>query len=437
MMAAHVLMAQDTVSLKVYFRQGESSVDRSFGDNGSSLDAFIATVNGMQRDSGSGIDYISIQTGSSPEGDYDRNERLAMERARSIRSYIVNNLAVSASQVRTYSLGINWEGFSDMVRARSGPYRDAVLSVLARYDLKTGLGREDSRECLAALQTLDDGEVWEWVRGSGILERLRLASGNVICVMKASEASRRDTVVVIHEFGTVAVTAACDTQTVISLIDARLAMMSTGKSKPTGRRFRGDSLFRQPVFAFRSNLLVPLMNIGVEVPLGNRWSIEADWYSPWVFRDWMNSAFGFYENCFQVQLGYLEARVWLGAKHHPVTGDARYRLRGHSIGFGAGGFHYDLGRDRKGEQGDGIAVGVDYQYAQPLGRGGVHLEFTVGVCGYWRTYQKYNVEDGIWDGDRKIETGRLLADGTRQQEIFVAPFRACVSIVVPIFAKGR
>ena len=42
----------------------------------------------------------------------------------------------------------------------------------------------------------------------------------------------------------------------------------------------------KPVIALRSNLLLPLMNVGVQVPLGNRFSIGADWYYPFIRREW-------------------------------------------------------------------------------------------------------------------------------------------------------
>lgn len=34
----------------------------------------------------------------------------------------------------------------------------------------------------------------------------------------------------------------------------------------------------KPVVALRTNLLLPLLNFGVEVPIGNRWSVGADYY---------------------------------------------------------------------------------------------------------------------------------------------------------------
>lgn len=211
------------------------------------------------------------------------------------------------------------------------------------------------------------------------------------------------------------------------------------------RKFRKDSLFRTPVAALRSNLLLPLMNIGVEVPLCNRWSLEADWYSPWCLRTWMNSLGDYYRNCFQVQGAYVCGRVWLGRRHANAGGDERYRLRGHSVGVGVGAVHYDVGTDYRGRQGDAIALGADYKYALPLGRGRIHLEFTAGVCVYWercRDYavETYTVSESGPDGPEQYVTysnGRLIGTSRRRALIGIAPFKAAVSIVVPLFRKDR
>ena len=204
--------------------------------------------------------------------------------------------------------------------------------------------------------------------------------------------------------------------------------------------FSKDSLFKMPVLAFRSNLLMPLMNVGLEIPVGNRWSLEADWYSPWVFRPWMNGVADYYKYCIQGQALYLGGRVWLG-KNHGREADPKYRLLGHSIGISAAGVHYDVGYDYNGEQGDALALGVDYLYAMPLGKKGrVHMEFTLGVGGWWCKYRKYKVEPASFqygpDGETPV-SAMLLSDGEPSQRFGVIPFRAGVHIVVPVFARER
>ena len=59
---------------------------------------------------------------------------------------------------------------------------------------------------------------------------------------------------------------------------------------------------KRELFFVRTNFLVPLLNLGVEVPIGNRWSVAADYYFPWFFREESH------ERCFQVLAWNLEGR---------------------------------------------------------------------------------------------------------------------------------
>ncbi len=201
-----------------------------------------------------------------------------------------------------------------------------------------------------------------------------------------------------------------------------------------------DSLLHRPAVAFRSNLLLPLMSVGIEMPVGNRWSLEADWYSPWVFRPWMNTVSDYYRTCIQAQALYLSGRLWLG-RNRGKDADPKYRLLGHSIGISVAGVHYDIGLNYKGEQGDALSLGMDYMYAMPLGRRGrVHLEFTAGVGAWWCKYRKYKVEPGSFaydiDGITPVST-MLLADGGPLHRVRPVPLRLGVHLVVPIFKKEK
>lgn len=192
-------------------------------------------------------------------------------------------------------------------------------------------------------------------------------------------------------------------------------------------RFKKDSLFKVPVFAFRSNLLVaPLMNIGIEVPICNRISLEADFYSPWAKREWTDKFMPSHKGCVQIAGGTIGCRYWFGRQHRNNGGDARCRLLGHSLGLVAAGGIYDVERDWKGQQGEGVFVGVDYLYAHPVGKGGVHFEFNIGAGYGIKRYNNYNV---------RYEGGKLIDDGGRQRRHLPLPVRLGISLVVPICRK--
>ena len=128
--------------------------------------------------------------------------------------------------------------------------------------------------------------------------------------------------------------------------------------------------------AIRTNLLLPFLNVGVEVPIGNRWSVGADWYYPWFPRS------DFHRNCTQMDGLSVEGRYWMGKSHNRGEVNRTNRLLGHSVGVFAMGGRYDLERDFSGHRGEYVMGGIDYLFAMPVWQKRMHLEFSLGV-GYF------------------------------------------------------
>lgn len=174
-----------------------------------------------------------------------------------------------------------------------------------------------------------------------------------------------------------------------------------------------------PVLALRTNMLVPALNFGLEVPLGNSWSVSGDYYYPWVWPHPIN------KNCFELLGWSLEGRYWFGKNRNIED-----RLQGHSIGiYGAAGY-YDFERNYAGQQGEFISTGLDYTYALPVGRKSrLHLEFTIAV-GYIHSWARnYHVNEEF--GPLFKDDGDILFD-------YFGPTKAAVSLVLPFMKKeGR
>lgn len=166
------------------------------------------------------------------------------------------------------------------------------------------------------------------------------------------------------------------------------------------------------MFAVRTNLLVPALNIGAEVPIGDRWSVSADYYYPWIWPSKKN------KNCFEFLGWSAEGRYWFGKDR-----TAKDRLLGHSAGlYGAGGY-YDFERNYRGQQGEFVSVGLDYTYAMPIGRKRkMNLEFTFAL-GYIHSWGRaYKVH-----GDY----GPLFKDEGDIRFDYVGPTKVAVNLVVP------
>ena len=184
---------------------------------------------------------------------------------------------------------------------------------------------------------------------------------------------------------------------------------------------------RKPVIAFRTNLLVPLLNVGLQVPIGNRFSIGADWYYPFLYREWSDKLAQ--TNCFQALSPGIDFRVYLGRKHSKGRENWQYRLSGHSIGIYASGGRYDVEWNFKGEQGKFVNAGVDYMYSARIGKKRrLRMDFSVGV-GYCRSkaveYQVFR------PGGKAYKTGMI------RDVDWIGPTKATISLVIPINKKVK
>lgn len=201
--------------------------------------------------------------------------------------------------------------------------------------------------------------------------------------------------------------------------------------------WKNESQFKIPQVALRTNLLLPAMNLGLEICEGNRWSTAIDIYYPWVQRDWMNKWTGTDKlNCFQFQSAYLTQYLWLGKNRGRDERYGKYRLRGHALGLVLAAARFDLGIDGKGVQGEAAAAGLEYRFSLPLGKGGVMLGFEI-AGGYEVHHEhRYFIGKGNPDGSSAYSDNDYGEKGVKIGQGFT-PMKAGISLTIPIANKKR
>lgn len=143
-----------------------------------------------------------------------------------------------------------------------------------------------------------------------------------------------------------------------------------------------------PLFAVKTNLLYDAfsaINIGIEVPIGNNWSVGGDWIFPW----WLSTP---KQWAFQVGAGDIEGRYWFG--YHPRNELMTRWFVGTHLTIG----YYDWERDKEGKQGEFWSVGITGGYAHRIGCF-TRLEYTIGVGFVETHYRKYEAQidcQGDW-----------------------------------------
>lgn len=364
--ADNTITTADTVGVKVYFRQGYSTLQPAFRENGIRLDEFMRRVSDMHADSTARLNSIDIVAYASPEGSFTLNRKLARKRAENISAYLRGNMPfLSGSLFNVQPKGIDWNGLAAMVEASDMRYRSEVLNILRNVPETTYRNGKlvDSR--LKRLMDLRGGRPYNYML-THFFPELRAAGAYVVCDFvrvaqpeipinkpnKPNEANEANKTNDPNE------------------ADAAVPAATESPERDYDR------------WAIKSNALylaAGVTNIGGEYAFHPHWSVDLPLvYSPYTIA-----------RRYRMRFLYIqpEARYWLDRP-----------MKGHFFGvhLHAGVFNVSLDDKNRYQSEKGFhGGGISYGYAMPLSRRW-SMEFTVGV-GYaftkYCTY--YNVPNGI------------------------------------------
>lgn len=361
--ADNTITAADTVGVKVYFRQGSSTLQPAFRENGIRLDEFMRRVSEMHTDSTARLNSIDIVAYASPEGPYALNRKLARKRAENISAYLRGNMPfLSGSLFNVQPKGIDWNGLAAMVEASDMRYRSEVLNILRNVPETTYRNGKlvDSR--LKRLMDLRGGRPYNYML-THFFPELRSAGAYVVC-----------------DF-------------------VRIAQPAIPINKPNEPNESNEVDAAVPVatelperdydrWAIKSNALylaAGVTNIGGEYAFHPHWSVDMPLvYSPYTLA-----------RTYRMRFLYIqpEARYWLDRP-----------MKGHFFGvhLHAGVFNVSLDDKNRYQSEKGFhGAGISYGYAMPLSRRW-SMEFTVGVgYAFTRYCAYYNVPNGLrYEKDR-------------------------------------
>ena len=457
-------------AIVLYYRHDSSMLDSLYNNNASSYARVRAEI------AQGNIDKIKIVGSASPVGNDIYNTRLSLRRAESARK-LINELAAGKKlNIEVSSAGEDWAGFAaNIEREYFRKDREKVLEIvrsqLSNDDKERALLRLDSdgttyrhlvrfymapsrnatsiiifhhpspmaesiqaapdesavaekSEAAAAVEPTVAGATTEPTQEVTSTELTQDATQEVTADVKRDDPARAENIVEISTTeaakadATTTDTATTDTATTdtatteTATTDTATADTTTTETAPTE-----ESSSRTMVAAVRSNLLVPALNVGVEVPIGNQWSVGAEYYYPWIWPAKDN------RNCFELLAWNIEGRYWFGRER-----TTSQRLQGHAVGIYGGAGYFDVERNFAGNQGEFANVGVDYTYALSTAKGRLHFEFSLGVGYLYAKARPYYVP---------VPGGELLWNKEIRQIHYFGPTRLNVSIAVPIFVNHK
>lgn len=374
--------------------------------NAARLSEFFTKLKDIDTLQGARLSRIEVVGFASPEGPYELNQRLARQRAANLAKYLTTHSSIPDSLIVIHDRGIDWGGLTKVVSESEMSYKDEVLAMIDSVpEITYAPGTKrivGSRK--QKLMKIDGGRPWRWMLNK-YYPYLRTAA-SIVCYIYHELPPELEVMEVEHE--------AADT--VAEVVPEPVAEEPAIEPEP-----QEIEIVKYPIFAVRSNLLLPLLNVGVEVPVSKHWSVGADYYYPWIWPSKSN------KNCYELIFVSAEARYWFNASRNQPLPDKNY-LVGHSVAaYGAWGY-YDFEHNYHGHQGQVWSAGLDYVYALPIAKGKLRMEFQIAVGAIWSPdAQPYKVYE---------RGGHLIRErGHLKNFFYVGPTKVGVSLVLPINRK--
>lgn len=383
--------AQDgggTFAVRLLFERTSSSPDLPLPEAGRrALEALLAS---------SVVDSVLVEGWASPDGPAARNAALSQERAAAAIALLRELGLPQDVPVRAKGGGEDWNSVKQYIRAAALPagLRDGILSLIAWEE------DPDRREWLLRERY---PETWASVREASYGDS-RCAEATLWYHTPAKDVSAVDTVTVKGEssvradmpVGSLAgmvcgilrdypsVVAAMQPKDGLS-VKEEPAMVSQGAKEGMSQEEEAIFYSRSWRVSPRMNLVLPLLNVGLEVACGpkGRLVVGADWYYPWT-RGIGNGSW-----CVEAQAAGLDLRWYFRDGRNPYR-----RATGFWMGLSAMAAYYDLCLHREGVQGEALAGGLSLGWTFPVNRGRwrMGLEATFGYA--YLQNRRYDVFDG-------------------------------------------
>lgn len=369
----------------IFFRINRWDIDTTFRGNGGTIRRMQAEIDSLISEGSITADSISIVSAASPDGGNAFNVWLSKKRGLSTMDLLEERYPdIDPEIIYIDPMGEDWSTFRKVVyEDRNIPARDELIALM-----ESDLTNDEKEKVLRKMNPA-----------------FRYILKHHIYLMRAS-----------------AVTFNVSVPMVLMPPIAGPQALAEGPE--------GNILYRQVqplpqapvekkmILAVRTNLLVPALNVGVEVPAGYSWSVGADYYFPW----WLARSNKY---CAEMLGWFVDTKYWFGKDRGEED-----KLTGHALGAYAGFGYYDYQWEKSGNQGEYIDIGVDYTYAIPLAKDRLRMEFNIGLGWIHTVARHYTPTDDYTD---------LIKDpGIKHRKYnFFGPTRASVSLVVPIRVKVK
>lgn len=408
----------------VYFPLSETTIRPEYMGN----EANIAVLREMLSDPNRVPSRVFIEGAASPEGPVSINERLGATRAKVLVDFLTSEFPYLKDRIVVRSVAEDWAGLRASILANGTLGSAEKEELIGIIDSNNSPARKEALLKASASYPVVEKECLPYIRYARI--------GNIEFEAPAvtepadttpKDTTPKDTVTTVVPADTTSAPVAVDTTDLFPARDTLEAVApvdTTAKVNP----YEGGIVpafpapakgYRNMIAAVKTNLLydaVTGLNVEVEVPIANRFSVAWEDVFPW----WETGN----KYCFQLWEMGAEARFWF----KPWETVGTEKLRGWFVGPYVMSGKYDFQYDKSlNYQGELWSVGATAGYAMPIGKKKrVNLEFSLSM-GYMKTHFRHYLPTDSYD--------KLIHDPAGDgsfYNIFKYPTKAKVSLVVPI-----
>ena len=124
--------------ININFPISSSKINMNLGDNRNEIAEMENIIMKIMNNKANIVDSIIITASSSPDGRYASNEKLAMARAKSVKSYLLNKFDFKSKYkdvVKTKCVAENWVGLAALVLASDVPNKARILKAISIRNL--------------------------------------------------------------------------------------------------------------------------------------------------------------------------------------------------------------------------------------------------------------------------------------------------------------
>lgn len=147
-------------ALIVYYHTGRHDLVPDYMDNGHTLATLANVIKRIMEAGDSRVERVVIAGFASPEGNFTLNNRLAFERAATIKRYLMDKTGVADPRIELFNGAEDWRGLREMVALSDLPEKQQVLDIIDNtpvWDNRADTGRQ------AELMRLNGGRTYRYL----------------------------------------------------------------------------------------------------------------------------------------------------------------------------------------------------------------------------------------------------------------------------------